>query len=130
MELERIIKESLDNNNFYLVYQPQYRIDGKQLRGFESLLRLKTSDGISVSPAEFIPVAEKTDLILKIDDYVIRRVLKEFKGPIENVSDPFTVSVNISAKNIASPGYADKVRKMIEEADFPAQYRSFSSADR
>lgn len=122
MELERIIKESLDNNNFYLVYQPQYRIDGKQLRGFESLLRLKTSDGISVSPAEFIPVAEKTDLILKIDDYVIRRVLKEFKGPIENVSDPFTVSVNISAKNIASPGYADKVRKMIEEADFPAQY--------
>ncbi len=120
MELERIIKESLDGNNFYLVYQPQYSIGGKQLRGFESLLRLKTSEGISISPGEFIPVAEKTDLILKIDDYVIRRVLREFKEPIEKASCPFTISVNISAKNIASPGFAERVKGMIEEAEFPA----------
>ncbi|MGN0638883.1 MAG: putative bifunctional diguanylate cyclase/phosphodiesterase [Huintestinicola sp.] len=120
MELERIIKESLDSNNFYLVYQPQYRIDSKQLRGFESLIRLKTSDGVAISPAEFIPVAEKTDLILKIDDYVIRRVLKEFKEPVEKSPCPFTVSVNVSAKNIASPGFAGRVEKMIEEAAFPA----------
>lgn len=121
MELERIIKESLENNSFYLVYQPQYKIDGKQLRGFESLLRLKTPDGVPISPGEFIPVAEKTDLILKIDDYVIRRVLKEFKAPLENAAEPFIVSVNISAKNIASPGFAEQVKEMIKEADFPPQ---------
>lgn len=121
MELERIIKESFDNNNFYLVYQPQYKIDGKKLRGFESLLRLKTSDGVPISPAEFIPVAEKTDLILRIDDYVIRRVLREFRKPLEKAPEQFTVSVNISAKNIASPGFAERVMEMIEEADFPAQ---------
>lgn len=121
MEIERIIKESLDKNYFYLVYQPQYKLENKKLRGFESLLRLKTSDGTAISPGEFIPVAEKTDLILKIDDYVIRRVLSEFKESVENSAEPLIVSVNISAKNIASPGYAEKVRKMIAEAQFPPQ---------
>lgn len=120
MELERIIKESLDNNYFYLVYQPQYKINGKQLRGFESLIRLKTPDGVFVSPGEFIPVAEKTDLILKIDDYVIRRVMEEFKEPLKNAAAPFTVSINISAKNIATVGFAERVKEMIKEADFPA----------
>ncbi|MGN1090096.1 MAG: putative bifunctional diguanylate cyclase/phosphodiesterase, partial [Huintestinicola sp.] len=120
MELERLIKEGLANNYFYLVYQPQYKINGKQLRGFESLIRLKNPDGVFVSPGEFIPVAEKTDLILKIDDYVIRRVMKEFKEPLKHAAASFTVSINISAKNIATVGFAERVKEMIKEADFPA----------
>lgn len=118
MELERIIKESLDNDNFYMVYQPQYEINQKKLRGFESLIRLKTQTGEIISPAEFIPVAEKTDLILRIDHYVIRRVLREFKEPLEKAGNSFVVSVNVSAKNIASADFADKVKKMITEAEF------------
>lgn len=121
MELERIIKESIDNDYFYLVYQPQYRLNDKHLRGFESLIRLKTPDGKFVSPGEFIPVAEKTELILKIDDYVIRRALREMKEPIEASGCHSIVSINVSAKNIASPGFAEKVKTMIEEAQFPPQ---------
>lgn len=121
MELERIIKESLDNDNFYMVYQPQYEINQKKLRGFESLIRLKTQTGEVISPAEFIPVAEKTDLILRIDHYVIRRVLREFKEPLEKAGNSFVVSVNVSAKNIASFDFADKVKEMIEEVGFPPQ---------
>lgn len=41
MELERLIKEGLENDYFYLVYQPQYKLDGKKLRGFESLIRMR-----------------------------------------------------------------------------------------
>lgn len=119
MELERIIKESLDNDYFYMVYQPQYEINRKKLRGFESLIRLKTKDGEIISPAEFIPVAEKTDLILRIDYYVIRKVLQEFKEPLEKAGSSFVVSVNVSAKNIASYDFADKVKKMIDEVGFP-----------
>lgn len=121
MELERIIKESFDKDYFYLVYQPQYIIKDKKLRGFETLIRLKTADGTFVSPAEFIPVAEKTGLILKIDDYVLKRAMKEFKEPLEKAGNSFVVSINVSAKNIGSADFADRVKAIIDAIGFPPQ---------
>lgn len=121
IEVERLIKEGLENDYFYLVYQPQYEIKNKKLRGFESLLRMKTPDGTAVSPGEFIPVAEKGDLILKIDDYVLRRVLREFKDIVTNESKDLTISINVSAKNIAAVDFADRIEALIKEYDFPAK---------
>lgn len=121
MEIENLINLALENDYFYMVYQPQYLLNGKQLRGFESLLRLKTPDGESVSPAEFIPVAEKKDLILKIDDYVIRRVMKEFKDVLVKSNKNLIVSVNISAKNIGNIAFPQKIKKLLDETGFPAK---------
>lgn len=120
MELEKLIKEGLEKNYFYLVYQPQYRLEGRKLRGFESLLRLKTADGKVVSPGEFIPVAEKGDLILQIDDYVLRRAMLEYRDIVKEAKDALTISVNVSAKNIGAPGFVDKVYRMLQETGFPA----------
>ncbi len=116
--VEKLINEALD---FYMVYQPQYHLDGKKLRGFESLLRLKTPDGVFVSPAEFIPVAEKKDLIRKIDDYVIRRVMNEFSDIVKKSENKLTVSINVSAKNIGSVSFPDRISKMLKQTDFPAE---------
>lgn len=121
IELETLIKEGLENDYFYLVYQPQYKLNGKKLRGFESLLRMKTPDGKFVSPGEFIPVAEKGDLILQIDNYVLYRAMKEFKPIVEKSYEELTVSVNVSAKNIGNPDFVDKVKAIIDETGFPAK---------
>ena len=118
MELEKLIKEGLEKDYFYLVYQPQYKIEDKKLRGFEALLRMKIPKGETVSPAEFIPVAEKGDLILQIDDYVLRRAMREFKDIVEKMDDELTISVNVSAKNIGAKGFADKVKVILEETKF------------
>ena len=99
VELEKLIKEGLENDYFYLVYQPQHVMANKKLRGFESLLRMKTPDGTIVSPGEFIPVAEKGDLIIRIDDYVINRAMKEFKKVVEKTNPDLIISINVSAKN-------------------------------
>lgn len=120
MELEKLIKEGLENDYFYLVYQPQYKLENKKLRGFETLLRMKTPDGKFISPAEFIPVAEKCDLILQIDDYVLRRAMREFRENAENMKNDLTVSVNVSTKNIGNPDFPEKIRKIISETGFPA----------
>lgn len=121
MELEKIIKEALVYDYFYLVYQPQYKLDDKKLRGFESLLRLKTPDGKFVSPAEFIPIAESGDLILLIDDYVINRAMREYKDVVTNSKEELTISVNVSAKNIGSVGFADKIKTYLDKTEFPAK---------
>lgn len=119
-ELEGMIKEALQNDYFYLVYQPQYKINGKKLRGFESLIRLKLPDGTFVSPGEFIAVAEKSSLVFDIDEYVLRRAMKEFGPILKKSDDKVTISVNISAGGMAKENFADMVLEYLGEYDFPA----------
>lgn len=120
-ELEHLIKKGLENNYFYLVYQPQYVLHGKKLCGFEALLRMKLPDGTIVSPAEFIPVAEMSEQIIYIDDYVIQRAMKEYKDIVLNHNQDLTVSVNVSAKNIATVDFPEKIERFLKETGFPAK---------
>ena len=120
-EVEKLIKEALEKEYFYVQYQPQYVLDGKKLRGFESLVRLRMPDGSIVSPGEFIPIAEKTDLILEIDKYVRHRAMNEFKEICTKTGDSLVVSVNVSAKEMSSQGFADEVMGMVREVGFPAE---------
>ena len=119
-ELEAIIREAMDKQWFYLVYQPQFSAAEKKLRGFESLLRLRTDKGEFVSPGEFIPIAEKSDLIFAIDEMVIRRATRDFRDMINVPGNTLTLSVNISAKHIVEPGFVETVKKILEEENFPA----------
>lgn len=120
-EIEKLIKDGLEKDLFYLQYQPQFILDGKKLRGFESLVRLRMPDGSIVPPDEFIPVAERTDLILEIDRYVRRRAMSEFKEACTRLGENLIVSVNVSAKEISNPGFADEVMKVVADVGFPAE---------
>lgn len=120
-ELEQIIKESLEKDYFYMVYQPQYEVATKRLRGFESLIRLRMPNGTFISPGEFIPVAEATDLILRIDDYVLKRTMAEFRDVIKEANNSVLLSVNVSAKNMGSNDFVDRVKAIIEMTQFPAE---------
>ena len=119
-EAEFLIKDAMQHDWFYLVYQPQYIAEGKKLRGFETLIRCKKPDGSIISPAMFIPAAERTDLITTIDDYVLRRAMTEFKPVLEASNEKFIVSINVSAKNIGTENFAQKIKQMIDETQFPA----------
>ncbi len=119
-EAEFLIKDAMQHNWFFLVYQPQYLTEGKKLRGFETLIRCKKPDGTIVSPASFIPAAERTNLITEIDDYVLRRAMTEMKPVLEASQEKFVVSINVSAKNIATENFAQKIKQMIDETQFPA----------
>lgn len=121
MKIEKLIKSSLQNNYFYLVYQPQYTLDGKKLRGFETLLRMNAPNGDGFGPADFIPVAEKSDLILKIDDYVLNRAMVEFKDIVTKENRDLIISINVSAKNIASPEFPSKILHLLNRTQFPAE---------
>lgn len=137
-QVEAYIQDSLKYGYFYPVYQPQFKAYDKELRGFETLLRMKLPDGTNVSPGEFIPIAEKTDLIFKIDDYILRRAMMDFKDMVDASKKKFLVSVNISAKDISNPEFANKVRKIVEETGFDAtcleieitEYSLYDSLDR
>ncbi|MCR5267964.1 MAG: bifunctional diguanylate cyclase/phosphodiesterase [Lachnospiraceae bacterium] len=119
-ELEGIVKECLAGDYFYLMYQPQYDTRSKELRGFETLLRTLLPDGTSAGPADFIPVAEKTNLIIDIDNYVLKRALTEMVDYISGYEQYVILSVNISANSISREDFADHVAQVLKETGFPA----------
>ena len=119
VEVEKIIKKALANDWFYLVFQPQFSTKEKKLRGFETLLRLRDGDGKNLSPAEFIPAAEKNDLILEITDWVLKNALKTFAGIVKN-SD-IIISINVSSKNMESGTFVETVRQLLDQTQFPAK---------
>ncbi len=119
-EAEFLIRESLEHDYFYLVYQPQFTTGKKKLRGFETLIRCKKPDGSIVSPGYFIPAAEKSNLIIKIDDYVLRRAMTEFKPILDSMKKGCILSINVSAKNIGSDHFAEKIKKLLDETQFPS----------
>ena len=119
-ESEFLVKEGLKNKYFFLMYQPQFSTEDKKLRGFETLIRCRKPDCSIVSPLEFIPAAEKSNLILKIDEFVLETVMREFKPVLENYDNDFVLSVNISAKTMSSKDFTSKLKNMIDEINFPA----------
>ena len=124
-ESEFLVKEALKNNYFYLVYQPQFTTNEKKLRGFETLIRCRKPDCSIVSPMDFIPAAEKSNLIMKIDDFVIETAMKEFKPVLENSESELIISINISAKTMASTDFSKHVIKLLEEINFPPENLEF-----
>ena len=120
LKVENEIRSALKYNRFYLVFQPQYETETKRLRGFETLLRLKDETGVPIPPSDFIPVAERSGLIFEIDRWVLRHAMQSFSEEITGNSD-FIVSVNISARHIVEPGFAEEVKYMLEENNFPPE---------
>lgn len=119
MKIENEIRAALKYNRFYLVFQPQFETETKQLRGFEALLRLKDESGAAIPPSKIIPVAEKSGLILEIDRWVLRHATQSFAELLSG-GQRFIVSVNISAKHITDCGFADEIKKILDETGFPS----------
>lgn len=119
LEVEKIIKNALSDNWFYLVFQPQFSTQDKKLRGFETLLRLRDGQGNNLSPAEFIPAAEKSDLILEITNWVLNNALKTF-APFVKGTD-LIISINASSKNMESNLFVSEIKEALEATGFPAK---------
>ena len=120
-EAEFLVKKSLKNKYFYLMYQPQFTTDDKRLRGFETLIRCRKPDCSIVSPTSFIPAAEKSNLIMKIDDFVLKAAMKEFQPVLENTDNNLVISINVSAKTMCNKDFTKKIKKLIDEIHFPPE---------
>ncbi|MDD6038530.1 MAG: bifunctional diguanylate cyclase/phosphodiesterase [bacterium] len=121
-EIEQFLLDGFSRNSFYLDYQPQYKLDGKVLRGYEALLRLRATDGSVILPEEFLPVAEKSDLIHKIDNYVLRNAMVEFKDILTKSDEFLKLAVNISIRSFTSPDFVSSLSKLLDEVSFPAHF--------
>lgn len=124
VEVERILRTALRENGFSLVFQPQYYINPKLLRGFECLLRLKDPANASIGPAEFIPIAEKSGLIIEIDKWVLQNSMITFK-PLLDKDPNLLLTINISVPHLIHPDFISDVTDIIEKTNFPPKNLEF-----
>lgn len=113
--MEKELRNAIGAGELDLFYQPQVDEFGRIL-GAEALLRWFKKDGGSVSPAEFIPVAEMTGLIVPIGEWVLKKGFQQIKQwEVEGVDPGFRLSINISPFQFYQNNFIENVINMLQE---------------
>jgi len=112
VELEEDLKVAIENNEFFLLYQPQIDLKTMKIVGGEALLRWNRPRHGVESPLYFIPHAEKTGEIIKIDSWVIKEALMEVDKLLSLGLYDFKISINISGNIVNNLEY---LKKLISE---------------
>lgn len=115
--IENKLKEALFNQNFVMNFQPQYYVGNKKLRGMEALIRWRDKDGKMISPAVFIPIAEKSGTIVPIGAWVIEESIKYFSEWKRKYNCSFILSLNISAIQYMREEFTDSILSIIRKYD-------------
>jgi EAL domain-containing protein (putative c-di-GMP-specific phosphodiesterase class I) len=114
--LESSLHKALPGNQFVLHYQPQVGADGR-IQGGEALLRWEHPQLGRISPADFIPVAEQTGLILPIGHWVLGTACAQLVAWADHPDTAhLTLAVNVSAQQFRQPDYVAQVRSVLERS--------------
>lgn len=120
MSLEQGLKRSLENGDFLLHYQPQVRLDDRQLAGFEALIRWQRPEEGLISPARFIPIAEDMGLIESLGSWVLKRACAEMVEMGAALGWLPRLSVNVSGRQLVRNQFDKIVAQTLAETGFPA----------
>ena len=116
LDIERKLRSAISGNKIFYYLQPQFDMDHK-LRGFEALARMTDDDGLFISPADFIPVAEKTGLVDRIDMRVFELAVKFLEDVTKETGSDITMSINISVRHLMKNNFMEDIRKILETHD-------------
>lgn len=115
LSMEARLKRALKQDEFDLFYQPQIDLKTGHIIGAEALLRWHPSDGPAISPAQFIPVAEESNLILSIGEWVLRAACAQLNQWHHSACFAITTAINLSAKQFQSPHFQHRLVTILEE---------------
>lgn len=113
------LHRALENGELQLFYQPQVRIATGELVGFEALLRWQHATMGWISPAEFIPVAEQSGIIVQIGEWVMHTAARQAAQWLARGHHTFRVAVNISVRQFVGQDLPQLVRTVLNETSLP-----------
>ncbi len=115
IKLKSELRQALEQNQLEIYYQPKVSIANGEIIGMEALLRWRGEDGKFISPAEFIPVAESSGLILPIGEWVFSTVASQVHyWQQAGLMQSRRVSVNLSPKQLVDPNLVARLRETLE----------------
>ena len=114
IELERDLRAACDAEELEVYYQPQFSLENGIISGAEALLRWEHAEHGFVSPREFVPLAEGSDLIVKIGRWVIEQACADLRRVLDARLHPGPVSINVSARQLSDPGFVNDVTESLQ----------------
>ena len=122
LRLETELRRAVERQELFLHYQPMVSLKTGQITGCEALVRWRHPQRGVVSPADFIPVAEETGLIMLIGDWVLREACAQNKAWQQAGLPPLCVTVNISARQFRGKGFCPSIAQVLRETGLAAQH--------
>lgn len=117
-DLDKALRRAIENNEFILYYQPIVKPVSAALHGFEALIRWNRPSRGMVPPDDFIPFAERSDLIVLIDQWVLGAVVRQIQAwDAVGAYPAVPISINISGRHLASPDFLDDVMTPLLDAE-------------
>jgi diguanylate cyclase (GGDEF)-like protein len=113
--LETSLRHAVDNEEFLIHYQPRVAIDSLEIIGVEALVRWQHPELGLIPPAEFIPLAEETGLILPLGEWVLRTACRQNRIWQDKGFPAMSVGVNISARQFQQQHLAETVIRILDE---------------
>ncbi|TVQ65078.1 MAG: EAL domain-containing protein, partial [Spirulina sp. DLM2.Bin59] len=115
LELENDLRRALEQEEFLLYYQPIIALQRGKIAGFEALIRWRHPEKGFISPAEFIPAAEETGLIIPIGEWVFQTACHQLKKwhDLAVTPEPLTMSVNFSVRQFSQANFMGKIESIL-----------------
>lgn len=109
------LKRAFERNELLVHYQPKYNLVTGEVNGAEALVRWELPERGIILPSDFIPIAEETNLIVEIGEWVLERVCEDFRYWQRSVSNPGRVSVNLSLKQLRQPNFINRINAILQK---------------
>ena len=118
LEMEIGLRRALEHDELVVQFQPLVDLADRRVFGVEALVRWRSADGL-VPPGRFIPLAEKTGLIVPIGEWVLRRAASRMKAWLDAGLPLDTLSVNLSPRQFERPDIIERVVEILQETGLP-----------
>ena len=109
ISIERDLRVAFQSGDLEIHYQPQFDIYSNEVSGAETLLRWHHPKKGAISPGEFVPLAEDSELIVEIGEWVIQRACEDLRVLLQRDLHPGAISINASARQLADSSFRDAV---------------------
>ena len=123
IEIESDLRKALEKNQIKVLYQPIYTLTAEELVGFEALVRWDHPKFGMMNPTRFVPIAEESDLIVKIGSQVLSRAARDaarwHKVLTTREDAPLFVSVNVSSKQLFRQDLVQEIRHILDQNLIP-----------
>ncbi|PFW02590.1 sensor domain-containing protein [Bacillus cereus] len=117
--IENQLHRAIEKNEFFLYYQPQINIETKKITSMEALIRWENKELGFVSPNQFIPLAERTGFIIKLDEWVVNQVCQQLREWLNKGYDVVPIAVNISARHFRSITLIEMITRALNKYNVP-----------
>lgn len=124
-EIIPMFERALKENRILVYLQPKVAIESGQLIGAEALVRMLDDEGKIVPPMSFIPILERTGMIIKLDFCVLDQVCELIQKWLQEGIEPIRISVNLSRFDFQEDGSWEQMLDKIAKFDIPREYLEF-----